>query len=192
VGEELRRLLAEPAAGAAVALAAGLGVSGLRGDAGALTARFAALDAALARPGAPGLPRWALRLGLAVPPGRLHVVAVPGWARSVARAAQEGPALAAALAAAPGAPSATDALLARSAPAAAVSALAMGAEGVAWWWAAGRDLVPDVAGADLVAAGVAPGPAIGRALAAVRAALLDGEVVSRQEQLALALRVAAA
>jgi hypothetical protein len=48
-----------------------------------------------------------------------------------------------------------------------------------------------VRGSDLVRAGVAPGPAIGRALAAVRAAVLDGAVGGPDEQLALALRVAA-
>ncbi len=41
-----------------------------------------------------------------------------------------------------------------------------------------------------MAAGVAPGPAIGRALDEVRAALLDGRVGGPAEQLALALRVA--
>jgi hypothetical protein len=53
-----------------------------------------------------------------------------------------------------------------------------------------RDVRPAISGEDLVAAGVRPGPAIGRSLAAVRAALLDGEVDGdRSRQLDLALRV---
>ena len=45
-------------------------------------------------------------------------------------------------------------------------------------------------GADLVAAGVPPGPAIGRALRALRAATLDGRVEGHEAELALALREA--
>ena len=44
-----------------------------------------------------------------------------------------------------------------------------------WWAARPRPRARAIDGADLVAAGVAPGPAIGRALAAVRAAVLDGD-----------------
>jgi hypothetical protein len=47
-----------------------------------------------------------------------------------------------------------------------------------------------VRGADLVRAGVPPGPAIGRALAEVRAALLDGRAGGPEAQLEMALRVA--
>jgi hypothetical protein len=39
-----------------------------------------------------------------------------------------------------------------------------------------RDVRLAISGEDLVAAGVAPGPAIGRGLAAARVALLDAEV----------------
>jgi hypothetical protein len=63
---------------------------------------------------------------------------------------------------------------------------------VAEWWAEWRDVAPVVSGSDLVARGVPPGPGIGRALRAVRAAVLDGQVGGRDEQVALALSVAGA
>lgn len=50
------------------------------------------------------------------------------------------------------------------------------------------DPPPLVTGADLLAAGVAEGPAIGAALARVRALQLDGAVTTRDEALAAALR----
>jgi len=188
VGEELRRLLAEPASTAArgVAIAAGLGVTWLVRD--DLAAAFAALDDALAREGAPQVAAWALRLGRAVRADRLGEVAVPGWARGVADAAARAAPLAERLGGSELAPSAVDGVLRGTSPAAQAAALAAGAEAVAAWWARWRDAAPLVSGADLVAAGVAPGPAIGRALRAVRAAVLDGRAAGRDEQLALALR----
>ncbi len=89
-----------------------------------------------------------------------------------------------------GAASDVDRLLAAADPATAVAALAEGAEAVAGWWTGHRDHQIAVTGADLVGEGIAPGPAIGRALSQVRAAMLDGRVSGRDEQLALALRVA--
>ena len=50
------------------------------------------------------------------------------------------------------------------------------------------DPPPLVTGADLLAAGVAEGPALGAALARVRALQLDGAITSREEALAAALR----
>ncbi|MGD9694948.1 MAG: hypothetical protein AB7V42_04720 [Thermoleophilia bacterium] len=189
VADELRRLLEEDAAAAAAELLDALGVPWIAAPPDGLAARIAALDAAASAPGAPDVPRWSLRLGAAVTAAGRERLAVAGWARAVAREAAEGPALAAALAAA-GRPSEVDRLL-RAAPAAtALGALAAGADAVARWWGGDRDRRPAVDGAALVAAGVAPGPVIGRALAAVRAALIDGEVASPAEQLALALRVA--
>ncbi len=49
----------------------------------------------------------------------------------------------------------------------------------------GRSLAID--GADVIAAGIAPGPLVGQALGAARAAMLDGEAVSAEAQLAVAL-----
>jgi tRNA nucleotidyltransferase (CCA-adding enzyme) len=186
VAEELRRLMEEPAPGAALALLAGLGAPGLREDA---VARVAALDAAAADPAAPRLPGWALRLGGTMTPAALAGLHVPGWARALGLEVAAGDALAARLAGA-GAPSQVDLLLRGARPATAVAALAGGAEAVRDWWRRGRDAGVAIDGSDLVRAGVSPGPPVGRALAAVRSAVLDGRVGGRDEQLALALAVA--
>lgn len=186
VAEELRRLLGEPRAAAALELLAGLGVPWV---APRPRAGMDALDRALARAGAPPLPAWAVRLGAAVTSEAADGAALPGWARAVAAEVRAGGTLAARLEGA-AAPSAVDRLLRATPPATALAALAAGADAVATWWQGDRDREPAVRGADLVAAGVAPGPAIGRALEEVRAALLDGRVGGPDEQLALALRVA--
>ena len=190
VADELARLAQEPTAPSALALLGSLGVPWLSGprDAG-LRERFTALDDALARPGAPELPAWPLRLGEALDPETLARTAVPGWARALGAESRAGAALAERLGGG-AAPSEVNRLLRAAPPATAVGALSRGAEAVAGWWAQGRDREPAVRGADLVRAGIPPGPAIGRALAAVRAALLDGRVGGPEEQLALALRVA--
>ena len=122
-------------------------------------------------------------------PEAVDGAALPGWGRALAREAAAGAALAERLASA-AAPSEVDALLRASPPATALGALAAGAEAVAGWWSGDRDREAAVRGADLVAAGVPPGPEIGRALAAVRAAVLDGRVGGADEQLAMALRLA--
>jgi tRNA nucleotidyltransferase (CCA-adding enzyme) len=54
-----------------------------------------------------------------------------------------------------------------------------------------RALALEISGDDLIAAGVPEGPVVGTALAAARAALLDGEATDRASQLAVALSVAA-
>lgn len=185
VAEELRRLLGEADPAAGLELLRDLGAPGIRpGAAAALTA----LDRALASGVAPGLPLWPLRLG-AVLETDAGAVAVPGWAAGLARELRAGADLARRITDA-GTPSAVDGLLRAAPPATALGALAAGAGAVAEWWHGARSLELGIGGADLVAAGVAPGPAIGRALAAVRAAVLDGDVGGRDAQLALALHVA--
>jgi tRNA nucleotidyltransferase (CCA-adding enzyme) len=186
VGDELRRLLSEDAAGAALDLLRALGVPWI---APAAAGAVPALDAAATRLGPAHPPRWALRLGAALTPEALARAAVPGWARGVAREVMDGPDLAGRVAGL-GRASAVDGVLRARPPAALVGALAAGAEGVATWWERDRDRGAEIGGADLTAAGVPPGPAIGRALAAVRAAVLDGRVGGREDQLDLALRVA--
>jgi len=190
VADELRRLLDGPRAAAGVELLRALGVPWLAPRPfGGLVVRFDALDSALARPGAPAVPAWPLRMGEALPPEAVARAAVPGWARGLALEVGQGMELAGRLARA-ARPSELDRILRAAPPAAAVAALAEGAEAVAAWWADDRDRHPAIRGADLVEAGVPPGPAIGRALAEVRDALLDGRVGDRDEQLAMALRVA--
>lgn len=188
VGDELARLLAEDAAPVALAMAEAIGCAWpdpdpLRDD------RLRAVPVALARPGAPAPAAWALRLGLGLAPGAADGAAVPQWARAVAAEVRQGLALAARLAQA-GLPSQVDAMLRDLPPATQVGAVIGGSDAVAEWWSRWRDLTPEVTGSDLVAAGVAPGPAIGRALRAVRAAMLDGEAATRGEQMAVALAAA--
>ncbi|MGD9572680.1 MAG: hypothetical protein AB7V62_12380 [Thermoleophilia bacterium] len=187
VADELERLLGEGAAGEALALLAALGVPWALADA---PLRLAAIDAAAARDGAPPVPPWALRLGAGVAPDAAARAAVPGWAAGVAAEVARGPALATALAAA-GRPSEIDRVLRTTPGPTAIAALAGGAEAVAAWWTGDRDRQPLVGGADLVAAGIPPGPAIGRALAAVRALLLDGHLQDDVDvQVHTALRLA--
>lgn len=181
VAEELRRALAEGDASAALERLRAFGVPWVRRDA---PAAIAALERAASAPGAPAVVRWALRLGAGVEADVLDRVAVPGWARAIAREVQQGVGLADRLLASE-APSQVDRLLRRAPPATAIGALAAGAGTVARWWTSARD--PSVTGADLVRAGISPGPAIGHALVEVRAALLDGRVATHDEQLALAI-----
>lgn len=186
VMEELRRLLGEAAAGAGLELLGALGVPWIVPGAAAAVAR---IDRARAHPGAPDLPLWALRAGVALAPATMAAAALPQWARDMGRAAAGAGDLARALGDAASA-SAVDRLLGAAEPAAAVAALAEGADAVAAWWEGHRDRQIAISGTDLVDEGVPPGPAIGRALAEVRAAMLDGRVGGRDEQLALALRIA--
>ena len=70
---------------------------------------------------------------------------------------------------------------------------AMGAEAPARRWLHElRHVRLDIDGEDLLAAGLAPGPALGAGLAAARAAKLDGRAVGREAELAEALRAARA
>jgi tRNA nucleotidyltransferase (CCA-adding enzyme) len=76
-------------------------------------------------------------------------------------------------------------------PEAAALAGAAGAESAARQWLERlRHMDTVLRGEDLIAAGVAPGPAIARGLAAARAARLDGHAPTREAQLAAALRAA--
>ena len=191
VGDELRRLLCEPTAASAVALAAELGVPWLERDGLALARRFAAIDASLRLPGAPQVQVWALRMGCAAAPDAVQRAAVDGWARGIAAEAAAASTLAPRLALA-GRPSEVDAILRVAKPATAVVARADGSEPIAEWWATMRDVRLAISGEDLVAAGVAPGPAIGRGLAAARVALLDAEVDGDDAAAQLAIACAAA
>ena len=69
-------------------------------------------------------------------------------------------------------------------------ARALGAEWLDDYVAVDRHLRLAISGQDLVDAGIAPGPAIGRGLDEALRALLDGEVTTRADQLAAALRAA--
>jgi tRNA nucleotidyltransferase (CCA-adding enzyme) len=185
VAGELRRLLEEDDAAGGVRLLADLGVPWAGGAAG-----LATIDRALAEHGVPDVPRWAARVAAAVAADAVERAALPGWALATAREVRDGAEVARVIgAAAP--PSAWDRALAPLPPAGVVGALTTGRPEVSRWWREDRGRRPAIDGSDLVAAGVAPGPAIGRALAAVRAAVLDGSIgPDRDGQLDLALRVA--
>jgi tRNA nucleotidyltransferase (CCA-adding enzyme) len=51
-----------------------------------------------------------------------------------------------------------------------------------------RHLTLDITGGDLIQHGIPEGPAVGRALATARAALMDGTANDRESQLRVALR----
>jgi hypothetical protein len=58
------------------------------------------------------------------------------------------------------------------------------------WIASLRHVTLEIGGADLVEAGIAPGPAVGRGLRAALAARLDGRARGREAELAWALQEA--
>ena len=74
----------------------------------------------------------------------------------------------------------------REPPEALEVAAALGAEEADWWLREGRHVRLRITGDDLVAAGLS-GPAVGAALRAARAAVLEGRAASRQDELAAAL-----
>ncbi|MEA2373861.1 MAG: hypothetical protein QOD53_324, partial [Thermoleophilaceae bacterium] len=196
VRDELLDLLGEPEAPAGLARTASLGIDralnpALEADpelaaAAALGSaetgadpRLAVLAALISRdPDA--LESWVESLSL----GR-------GDRGSVMAAARQGPGLVRALSADPP-PSAVHALL-RCEPAETLAvALAHGApaEPILRFLADLQDVRLEVTGDDLVAAGLPSSPAIGRALDETLRRKLDGEVSGREDELALALRIA--
>jgi tRNA nucleotidyltransferase (CCA-adding enzyme) len=107
----------------------------------------------------------------------------------VARAARDARALAEGLRAVELSPSAIHTLLADEPPEALALALALGAspEPILEWGSRLRFVKLDITGDDLIAEGLEPGPALGRALAETLRAKLDGEVSGREEELRYAL-----
>lgn len=187
--DEFARLLGEDTATAtlAIVLLSGLGVPWCGGSD---PTSFAEIDTARSHPKAPPLPAWPLRLGWCVPVEEIRAAALPGWARGLAEETAQGRDLARRLNQVADTPSRVDEILGAARPATACAALAAGAEIVATWWTEWEPLVLDINGTDLVAAGVPPGPALGRGLRAGRAAVLDGRATSRDQQLAVALEAA--
>ena len=69
-------------------------------------------------------------------------------------------------------------------------ARALGAEWLDDYLAKWRSVELEIDGADLIAAGVPEGPALGRGLAAALRAKLDGEIAGREQELAAAAAAA--
>jgi len=118
--------------------------------------------------------------------GWLAAIHLPGPVAAL-DAARDPPGLADAMRAAT-TPSALHAVLARRSVEAVALAGAHGAEEAARRWLGElRHVRLDIDGADLVAAGVAPGPQLGAALRRALAAKLDGRATTREGELAAAL-----
>ncbi len=93
---------------------------------------------------------------------------------------------------APESPSAAMALVGHTAPAGLLLARIAGADWLDEWAREWRRTRLEIDGDDLMEAGVAQGPAVGRGLDAAMAARLDGEISTREEELRVALAAAAA
>jgi tRNA nucleotidyltransferase (CCA-adding enzyme) len=129
----------------------------------------------------------------------LELLAEPAWADLVPRAAAV---LAAVLgpagaerelaAAAPERPSEGVALARGHDPVELALARGLGAEWLDEYVGSWRSVALEIDGEDLIAAGVPPGPALGRGLEAALRRKLDGEVSGREEELAAALAAARA
>ena len=196
VRDELLDLLAEPEMPAALARMRVLGIDRAldpaltadpeRATSAALGAAQVGADpalaalAALVQPAPDALVPWLAGLGL--PAGERERVA--GAARSAARLAE-------ALAGDPR-PSVLRALLDPEPPEALALTLALGAaaQPVLAYVGGLRDVRLEIDGEDLVAAGVPPSPALGRALAGTLRRKLDGEVAGREAELRTALALA--
>jgi tRNA nucleotidyltransferase (CCA-adding enzyme) len=120
----------------------------------------------------------------------LHLTAIER--DRVTRAAAAGPQLARELHSREHTPSALARVLGGEPPEALALALALGAppEPILRWADELRDVRLEISGDDLIAAGVAEGPALGRALAQTLARKLDGLVAGREQELETALRLA--
>jgi len=197
LGNELRLLAAEPDPVGGLRALAALGIDraidprlGL-GDPSVLTRALALLPdterrdrlvVAAALLGAPAADATALLDRLAF---------VAGDRDAIVAAATQAPSLSARLEMA-GQPSEIDAAVGGSEPELVALAGALGPTSAAREWLTRlRALSLEISGGDLIAAGVPQGPAVGTALAAARAALLDGQAPDRATQLAVALAAAA-
>ena len=166
---ELRRLAGEATAEQGLELLAGWGL--LR-----LGARWEVLAAAL--PELLATPPWDSE----VEPARAWLAAALGPDDLGSELAQAGPSK----------PSQAVALARGREPAELLVARALGAEWLDDYVGVWRDTGLEIDGADLIAAGVPEGPAVGRGLAAALRLKLDGEIAGREQELAAALAAAEA
>jgi tRNA nucleotidyltransferase (CCA-adding enzyme) len=170
VEAELRRLAAEPRAPAAFDLLARWGLGDIDSGVGP---RLTALDEALAGPGwSDVVDRADAMYSIGIPDPQLEAGAL-----RLSTANPERPSQAAALARG-------------RLPAELAAARVAGATWLDDWVCDWRLVELEISGADLLAAGVPEGPAVGRGLAAALNAKLDGEVSGREEELRAALAAA--
>jgi tRNA nucleotidyltransferase (CCA-adding enzyme) len=170
VEAELRRISREESAPAAFELLAQWGLAGIDRGVGA---RLTALQGILARP------EWA---ELVDAPDAVYSIGVPEPQLEAGALRLSS--------AAPGRPSEGVALARGRAPSELVAARVAGAAWLDDYVRDWRHVKLEIDGADLMAAGVAEGPAVGRGLAAALDAKLDGGVAGREDELRVALAAA--
>ena len=188
IGAELRLLLDEPAAGAALGLADQLGVLGALRPPLRFRPELAARARALLGVPTVLLATVALDADSDALRAALDDWRFPAGERDrVVTAVRDAPALAERLQSAPRA-SEIAAAVQRTSPEAVALAGALGADEPARRWLHDlRHVRLDLTGDDLIAAGVPPGPDIGRGLRAALAAKLDGQATTREGELRAAL-----
>jgi tRNA nucleotidyltransferase (CCA-adding enzyme) len=193
IGAELRLLLDEPRAGAALGLADQLGLLAalrppLRWRPDLATHARALLDVPTVLLAAAAIDADPDELRAAMDDWRF-----PGAERDrVVAAVRDAPALAELLQSDPQ-PSAIAAAAQRSSPEAVALAGPLGDDDAARRWLDDLQHVAlEIGGHDLLAAGIPPGPAIGRGLRAALHGKLDGETAGRDDELRVALEAALA
>jgi tRNA nucleotidyltransferase (CCA-adding enzyme) len=172
IDAELHRLLAEESAPKAVANLSAWSLAGI--DNGA-PERVRAVRALLAEPGWSGVVNPKEALFEATRPSERSRRAVASLTRDAPARPSEG--------------------VVRAAGARQVEIVMARIAGADWldaWAAEWRHVALAIDGSDLLDAGVAQGPALGRGLAAALAARLDGEIATRDEELQVALAAATA
>ena len=193
IGSELRLLLDEPAAGAALGLADQLGVLGALRPPLRWRPELAAQARALVDVPTVLLASAALEADADALRAAMDDWRFPAAERDrVVAAVRDAPALAEALQSARLPSEIADAVQRTSPEALALAGPLGDADAARRWLDELRHVVLEIDGNDLRAAGIPPGPAIGRGLRAALAAKLDGEVATRDEELAAALQAARA
>jgi len=193
IGSELRLLLDEPAAGAALGLADQLGVLGALRPPLRWRPELAAQARALVDVPTVLLASAALESDADALRAAMDDWRFPAAERDrVVAAVRDAPALAEALQSARLPSEIADAVQRTSPEALALAGPLGDPEAARRWLDELRHVALEIDGNDLRAAGIPPGPAIGRGLRAALAAKLDGEVATRDEELAAALKAARA
>lgn len=174
VRAELLRLAGEPSGPRGFELLAEWGLLGLRDRGEPANAVSELLQR---EPWASFAPRAEAVLAAALPPGAGIAAPAPGAEEELA-------------AASPGRPSEAVALARGRGPVELALARALGAEWLDRYLSEWRGVELEIDGADLLAAGVPQGPALGRGLAEALRARLDGEIATREQELETALAAA--